>query len=48
MDKKIIIVAAGIVGVTLAWCLTRYSKANIILLDQSIAGHGATNLLLLG
>lgn len=42
MDKKIIIVGAGIVGVTLAWYLTRYSKANVILLDQSIAGHGAT------
>lgn len=42
MDKKIIIVGAGIVGVTLAWYLTHYSKANVILLDQSIAGHGAT------
>lgn len=41
-NKTIIIVGAGIVGVTLAWYLTTYSDEKVMLLDQDSAGNGAT------
>lgn len=41
-EKKIIIVGAGIVGVTLAWYLATYSQAEVTLLDRKDAGSGAS------
>lgn len=42
-QKKIIIVGAGIVGVMQAWYLAKMSNMQVILLDKSTAGSGATS-----
>jgi len=41
-EKKIVIVGAGIVGVTLAWYFATYSDAEVTLLDQKQAGSGVS------
>ncbi|MDC9615781.1 FAD-binding oxidoreductase [Xenorhabdus khoisanae] len=41
-NNKIIIVGAGFVGTTLAWCLSNHYKGEIILIDKGQAGNGVT------
>ncbi|QTL38293.1 FAD-binding oxidoreductase [Xenorhabdus budapestensis] len=41
-NNKIIIVGAGFVGTTLAWCLSYHHKGEIILIDKGQAGNGVT------
>ncbi len=40
--KTIVIVGAGIVGVTLAWYLSKESDSKIILLDKGHVAQGVT------
>ncbi|QKJ51752.1 FAD-binding oxidoreductase [Providencia rettgeri] len=42
--KTIVIVGAGIVGVTLAWYLSKESDSKIILLDKVCCSRGNTAL----
>ena len=42
MTQSVVIVGAGILGVTLAWRLARQSNLKITLLDQADAGSGAS------
>ncbi|CDL87447.1 hypothetical protein XCR1_910007 [Xenorhabdus cabanillasii JM26] len=41
-NNKIVIVGAGFVGTTLAWCLSCHYKGEIILIDKGQAGNGVT------